>query len=86
MTLLKQSVFEQLKSLKELCLNKNLIIEIEADAFRGLDSLQRLYFNGNEIIKLDRNTFEGLNNLKVLELNQHLKKPNGCLIVQGKKW
>lgn len=68
-TTIPANIFKKLRQLRRLDLSKNVIKEIEPDAFAGLHALNTLVLYGNNLTDLPAFIFEPLHELQLLLLN-----------------
>lgn len=69
--ILSSTIFNGLINLKELTLDGNNLVQLDACLFYGLTNLERLIINNNELTDLHEEIFKGLKNLKFIDFNSN---------------
>lgn len=72
--------FSNLVNLEQLCLNNNVIDQIEKHTFNGLINLKLLNLSFNNIKIINKDTFQHLENLENCKLNKKVIRNNNLII------
>jgi insulin-like growth factor-binding protein complex acid labile subunit len=69
--MLPKQFFKNCKSLDQIFLDRNRIMNLDEDTFKGLSNLTIIHIMGNQITKIRSKTFANFPSLKVLSLNNN---------------